>query len=396
VKVRILAVLVLLASTSAVQAATVLDAGFTDSTYATGVSGATAMAFAPDGRLFVCQQTGALRVIKNGVLLTQPFTTVSVDSANERGLLGVTFDPAFATNGWVYIYYTTPQNGVHNRISRFTASGDVAVAGSEVVIVELPPLSSAANHNGGALHFAADGTLFVAVGDNATGSNSQSFSTTLGKMLRFGKDGSIPTDNPFYGSTTGQNRAIWALGLRNPFNFAIRRMTGALMINDVGGGGWEEVNVGQRGANYGWPATEGYTTNPAYKSPLYAYPHAGGTDGGCAITGATFYDPQTAQFPASYVGLYFFGDHCNGWMRRLDPSNGSQSVFATGISGLVDIRVGPDGALYYLARGANAVGRISYSQAQAPTITSHPANASVPVGGSATFEVSASGSLPFT
>ena len=125
---------------------------------------------------------------------------------------------------------------MHNRISRFTANGDVAVAGSEVVILELDNLSSATNHNGGALAFGPDGKLYAVVGDNATGSNAQSMNNLLGKVLRLNKDGSIPADNPFFSSTTGRNRAIWALGLRNPFTFAFNPTGAELYVNDVGRG----------------------------------------------------------------------------------------------------------------------------------------------------------------
>ncbi|MDF3066671.1 MAG: hypothetical protein K0R38_2272 [Polyangiaceae bacterium] len=378
------------------QAATVLDSGFTDTTVVTGISNPTAMAFAPDGRLFVAQQTGALRVVKNGALLTQAFLTVPVDSAGERGLLGLTFDPAFSTNQFIYVYYTTTSGGTHNRISRFKANGDVVLAGSETILVNLPTLSSATNHNGGALHFGNDGKLYVAVGDNATGSNAQSMTTPFGKMLRFNSDGTIPTDNPFFASTSGLNRAIWALGLRNPFTFDVRRSTGAILINDVGNGAWEEVNAGGVGRNYGWPTTEGATTNPAFTSPVFTYSHASGTNGGCAITGGAFYDPTTAQFPSSYVGKYFFADYCNGWMRKLDPATGAATVFATGLNAVVDIRVGPEGALYYLARGNGSVGKISFPMSQPPAIATQPASRTVPVGAAVTFTVSASGSAPLS
>jgi glucose/arabinose dehydrogenase len=378
------------------QAATILDSGFTDTTVVSGISNPTAMAFAPDGRLFVAQQTGQLRVVKNGALLSQPFLTLSVDSAGERGLLGLAFDPAFSSNQLIYVYYTTTSGGTHNRISRFQANGDVAVAGSETVLVNLPTLSSATNHNGGALHFGNDGKLYVAVGDNATGSNAQSMSIVFGKMLRFNSDGSIPSDNPFFTSTSGLNRAIWALGLRNPFTFDVRRTTGAILINDVGNSAWEEVDVGGSGRNFGWPTTEGTTTNPAFTSPLFVYPHSSGTDGGCAITGGAFYDPSSVQFPASYVGKYFFADFCNGWMRKLDPATGTATVFATGLNAVVDLRVGPEGALYYLARGSGSIGKISFPTSQPPAIASQPASLTVPVGASATFSVSASGSTPLS
>src|SRR6476469_8186680 len=133
--------------------AATLPAGFAETQIAGGLSSPTAMEIAPDGRIFVCLQGGQLRVIKNGSLLTTPFLTVAVDSSGERGLLGVAFDPAFATNQYVYVYYTATSPTIHNRVSRFTANGDVAVPGSEVVILDLDPLSSATNHNGGAMHF---------------------------------------------------------------------------------------------------------------------------------------------------------------------------------------------------------------------------------------------------
>src|SRR5687768_17126365 len=188
-------------TTISTYAATV-PTGFTDSVVASGLSNPTAMALAPDGRIFVCQQGGALRVIKNGVLLPTPFLTVTVDSSGERGLLGVAFDPNFLSNQLVYIYYTATTPTVHNRISRFTAAGDVAMAGSETIVMDLENLSTATNHNGGALHFGPDGNLYVAVGDNANGANAETLANRLGKMLRISSSGSIPTDNPFFNTAT--------------------------------------------------------------------------------------------------------------------------------------------------------------------------------------------------
>ena len=190
-------------------AAATLPAGFTEVRIASGLVGATAMTFAPDGRLFVCQQGGQLRVIKGRELLSTPFLTVSVDSSGERGLLGVAFDPDFSSNQFVYIYYTVSSTPTHNRISRFTADGDEAVPESEIIIFELDNLSSATNHNGGAIHFGPDGKLYAGVGENANGANAQTLTNLLGKMLRIGSDGSIPTDNPFIDTPSGAIRAIW-------------------------------------------------------------------------------------------------------------------------------------------------------------------------------------------
>ena len=385
---------VLVALQASVGAAATLPIGFAESLVASGLSSPTAMAFAPDGRLFVCEQGGRLRVVRSGALLPTPFVTLTVDSAGERGLLGVAFDPAFAANGYVYVYYTATTPAVHNRLSRFTAAGDVAVAGSEVVLLELDNLSGATNHNGGAIHFGPDGMLYVAVGDNASGSNSQTLANLHGKLLRLQPDGTIPSDNPYYAATTGKNRAIWAIGVRNPFTFAFHRVSGRMFVNDVGQSAWEEINDGIAGSNYGWPATEGPTANPAYRSPLFAYGHGGGTSNGCAITGGAFYDAAVRPFPASYHDAYFFADYCNNWIRSFDPLTGTAAVFATGVPSPVDLKVQPDGSLYYLARGASAVYRVQYTAGEAPTIASHPQDVSVPVGAPATFSVTASGTPP--
>src|SRR5215813_1833430 len=286
-----------LLSTPARAGATTLPPGFSETMVANSLTSPTAMDFAPDGRLFVCLQGGQLRVIKNGSLLATPFLTLTVDSTGERGLLGVAFDPNFAANNFIYVYYTVPGSPPHNRVSRFTANGDVVAAGSEMPILNLDNLS-ASNHNGGAIHFGPDGKLYVAVGENAVASNSQTLSNRLGKMLRINSDGSIPTDNPFFSMATGDNRSIWALGLRNPFTFAFQPGTGRMFINNVGLSTWEEINDGIAGANYGWPVCEGFCNppDPRFTDPIFVYQNTG-VD--CAITGGAFYIPQTILFPAN-------------------------------------------------------------------------------------------------
>ena len=327
----------------------------TPSIVASGLSDPTAMAFAPDGRLFVAEQGGQLRVIKNGDLLATPFVTVTTDSSGERGLLGVAFDPNFATNQFVYVYYTATSPIIRNRVSRFTASGDVAVPGSEVIILDLDPLGDATNHNGGAIHFGLDGKLYIGVGENDNGANAQTLTNLLGKILRINPDGSIPSDNPFFTTPSNVNGAIWALGLRNPFSFAIQPGTGRIFINDVGERTWEEINDGIAGSNYGWPTTEGPTGNPSFRGPLFVYGHGTGPTTGCAITGGAFYNPTTVQFPGDFVGDYFFADLCSGWIRRFDPASGIVTDFVSGIPNPVDLRVTADGSLYVLSRGDGAV-----------------------------------------
>lgn len=352
-----------------VKAAT-LPTNFVETQLAGGLTDPTAMAFAPDGRLFVCQQGGQLRVIKNSALLATPFLTLTVDSNGERGLLGVAFDPNFATNNFIYVYYTATTPSVHNRVSRFTASvanPDVAAAGSEVPILDLNNLG-ATNHNGGAIHFGPDGKLYIAVGENANSANSQSVGNLLGKILRINSDGTIPNDNPttfpgIAGSPSGTNRAIWSVGLRNPYTFVFQPGSGRMFINDVGQATWEEINDGIAGSNYGWSICEGVCAPPNanFRDPLLQYGHGSSATTGCAITGGAFYNPTTGNFPNDYVGKYFYAEFCTGWIRRFDPATGTSVPFATGISSPVDLIVTADGSLYYLARGAGAVFRVRFN-----------------------------------
>jgi glucose/arabinose dehydrogenase len=204
--------------------------------------------------------------------------------------------------------------------------------------------------------------LYIAVGENAVSSNSQTLSNRLGKILRINSDGSIPSDNPFFSTATGDNRAIWALGLRNPFTFGFQPGTGRLFLNDVGEVTWEEINEGVAGSNYGWPTCEGSCGNPNFRNPLFQYGHSGGAFNGCAITGAAFYNPVTVVYPPEYLGKYFFADLCSGWIRTFDPATSATVQFRTGLSSPVDLQVGPDGLLYYLVRGGGGgVFKITYS-----------------------------------
>src|SRR5262245_33050383 len=199
-----------------------LPPGFTESVFAAGLLSPTSMAFAPDGRLFVTEQGGSVRVVQNGTVLPTPFVGLGVEAFAERGLLGLAFDPDFAHNHYVYVQYTAKTPTIHNRVSRFTADGNVAVPGSEVVLLELDEQNDNPSHVGGALQFGADGKLYVAQGDNGQTVVAQSLDNLFGKILRINPDGTIPSDNPFYNTAEGVNRAIWAYGFRNPFTFGVQ------------------------------------------------------------------------------------------------------------------------------------------------------------------------------
>ena len=375
------ATLLLLPLGPAQGAATPTEPGFTDSPIVSGLTDPTDMEFAPDGRLFITEQAGRVLIAKpdepDGTLATFLDISTKVDSTGERGLLALTFDPGFSTNHYIYLHYTrkaTATTPVHNRIVRVTASGDGVVAGSEKLIFRLDNQDDI-HHMGGALDFGKDGKLYISTGDNV-GGNTQTLNNLLGKMLRINKNGTIPTNNPFYATASGSNRAIWALGLRNPFKFAVRPGTGTIFINDVGADAWEEINRGASGANYGWNLCEGNHDNPnkpgsvncsgaSYTAPVHEYAHGSTSTTGCSITGGTFYNPTTIQFPRRYVGDYFFADFCSGWIRTYDPSTDAATGFATGLSSVVDLEVSKAGELYYLARDSTgipaSVGKIGYT-----------------------------------
>jgi glucose/arabinose dehydrogenase len=360
---------VLLALSKPAQSAGNLPPGFTETKVVGHIQGGTDMAFAPDGRLFVANQDGLVRVVKPGGNLTT-FINLSakIDTNIERGLMGIAFDPEFSKNHYVYLDYTMKASAsvpAHDRVVRVTARGDKAVAGSEKLIFRMPNQRTA-YHHGGSLKFGKDGKLYISNGENDLKKPAQSLNSLWGKILRINKDGTIPTDNPFYKRTKGQNRAIWARGLRNPFKMAVQPGKGTIFINDVGSSGsqaYEEINRGAKGANYGFPVVEGPAKNPKFTKPIYSYRHKT-TIQCCVITGGAFYDPAKAQFPKQYVGDYFFTDNSGEWIRVRDSATGKVSTFATGIpagigTGSRDLEVSKNGSLYQL--GSGYVAKISYT-----------------------------------
>ncbi len=383
-----------------------LPEGFAEIEIADGLD-PVGLALAPDGRIFIAEKNGRVLIVRDGELLPDPFVTLDVDNFNERGLQSIVLHPDFDMNNWVYFFYMAPGDNF-NRVTRWKANGDFAIPGSEEVLYETDVLFGP-NHNGGGMQFGADGKLYLATGDGVVGGTSQSYSHTSGKVLRLNDDGSIPVDNPFYSTTQGKYRAIWSIGLRNPFTMAYQPSTGRLVFCDVGQSLWEEVNYIEEGANYGWPDIEGPYTGSnapeAYVDPIYAYGH----DPDCAIVGGTFYEPETTQFPTQYFGQFFFADYCEGYIKVMNPVNGEiQETFATGIDRPVALLVDQEGALYYLARAGMGGGspqdntssengklmKVFYTGSGAPFISKNPQSTLVPEGESVTFEVTAFGADP--
>ena len=361
-------------------------------TVATGLNTPVAFEFTPDGRILICQKGGQLRVIKNGSLLGTPAITLSVNTAGERGLIGVTVDPNFATNKFVYLYYST-SGTTKNRVSRWVMNGDV-LSGPEQVLLDFPN-DTHMYHNGGGITFGKDGKLYILAGDDKNSAHAQNLESLFAKVLRINPDGSIPAGNPFTGSTTRSK--IWAYGVRNPFTMAVDPVSGKLFVNDVGEETWEEINdatVG--GRNFGWPGSEGSGPNLVYRYATNRNdPPPNGQ--GCAINGGTFFNGAISNYPSTYNGKYFFLDYCGGWIDFINPASPTRNSFATGLpSGMVYLKQGPDGNLYFLNVNNGNFYRIIYTLNQSPVITAHPQSISVSQGNTANFSVTASGAPTLT
>jgi len=428
-----------------------LPPGFIDETVVTGLLSPRAFAFTPDGRILIAERGSAastdinfasIRVFKNGVLLPDRAVTLNVCGDGERGFLGIAVDPNFATNGYVYVYYTRQAAsppvcaygtysqglpGPRNRISRLSMVGDTIDPASEKILVDNMP-SDSGIHNAGDLHFGADGYLYASVGNSnlesplpgSTVPMSQDLTRLGGKILRILPDNAAPngyrTDgNPFDlaanawrcgplasppGSGSGPCKEIFAYGFRNPFRFTIQPGSSTPFAGDVGGGVWEEVDLVDAGGNYGWPEREGpcpggtlcdpaaQTPVPGLTDPIYYYPHNtlyANVDS--AVIAGDFY--TGAAYPPEYQGNLFIADYVRGFVRRLafdaqaHTWNAIVPDFATGGTGLIGLRAGPGGDLYYLLfitdqTATNEIHRIRYNpganQAPVAKISASPLN----------------------
>ncbi len=407
---------------SAVAGAPVLPEGFND-TLVARVASPTALAFTPDGRMLITTQPGRVYIYQNGALQPTPALDLinGVCSRLDTGLLSVAVDPLFSTNRFIYLFYTYKKYGNCStgsgtfpvqRISRFVLGDNNLIAPtSEVVLIDNVP-SPHPNHAGGDLDFGQDGYLYVTFGDGGchyadptkcqgTNDASRDQHVLLGKLARITRDGDVPPDNPYTGpnsarcALTGSTepgkycRETFATGLRSPFRMAFDPNASGtrFFINDVGYHAWEEINLGVKGADYGWNVREGrcqrggeYDCKPTpagMTDPLYAYSHRTGCTG---ITGGAFV--PRGLWPAVFEDAYLYGDYVCGKIFRLVPTDSgyraTEFITGLGTNGIVDMRFGPYGdtqALYYTTYNglytgdSGEVRRISYVGAtnRAPT-----------------------------
>jgi glucose/arabinose dehydrogenase len=324
-----------------------------------------------DPRLFIVEKTGAIRIVKDGLLLPEAFLDLSSEVSNggEQGLLGLAFYPDYATTRRFIVHYTDVAG--NTVLSRFQTSDDpdrADPASGQIILTQVQPFS---NHNGGQILFGPDGFLYLGLGDGGSGGDpdnrGQDLSDLLGSILRIdvrnGEPYAIPADNPFAQSAAPE---IWSYGLRNPWRFSFDRATGDLYIADVGQNQWEEINVAPpsegagRGANYGWSIMEGShcfresgCDRAGLTLPALEYDHSEG----CSVTGGYVY--RGSAVPA-LQGHYFYGDYCQGWVRSFRYSDGSVT-FPTSWPSLAPggpiLSFGEDaaGELYVLEQGGRVL-----------------------------------------
>ena len=414
---------------SATQAQTFSDPGFSSEVVTTlpqflpvGVT------WASDGRMFIWQRNGVIRIYKNGQLLPTPFLDISanVNTFDDRGMLGLALHPNFAVNGYVYVIYVREDGGNPNdsspkteRLSRFIANAqnpDVAISNSETVLMTIP--TQYHHHENGTLRFGSDGKLFVGHGEDTTAGNAdvaafvaQDLNDPRGKILRITEDGNAPGDNPFDDGTNSIRSKVYDYGLRNPFRFTLHPVSGEPYIGDVGWDTWEEFSGG-RGKNFGWPCYEGVDPQPLYQGffptqcapltsnvvtpPLLSYPHpgipeaAGAPFVGNSAIGGPFY--TATAYPDTYRNTWFISDYAAGWIRRMTFNQFGDMTgtvpFATGLQGPVDLELGPDGLLYYVEINTGRVVRIRFNGVSA-VATATPSSGYSPL----TVNFSSAGSI---
>jgi glucose/arabinose dehydrogenase/regulation of enolase protein 1 (concanavalin A-like superfamily) len=315
-----------------------------------GLEEPTSFRFTPDGDIVVAEKNGALQLVADGVIHEHPLIELATAGSDERGLLGLELDPDFAANGYVYVGYTAADN--RDRLSRFTMSGHAIDPASELVLIQSEQDANVFHHSG-SIRFGPDGKLYWTLGMNTNNQNPPNLGNVHGKMHRINADGTVPADNPFV-ATPGAEPSVWAYGLRNSFRWDFvpgGPSAGRILAGDVGGSEWEELNLIERGANYGWPQVEGVCADCPYAQPVWTYPHTAPPASAGSISAVEVYDG--GLLGAEYENAVFVADYTLGFVKYLKMDAAYETVvsehdFDVAAGTTVELQTGPDGALYQL------------------------------------------------
>ncbi len=345
-----------------------------------------------DGRIFIAERGGIVKVFQNNVVST--VFTVTTVTDNEQGLLGITLHPDFATNGYIYVFYSINDGTViRHRIERVKINNTNQVVSRQEILL-LEPIGGGF-HNGGDLKF-FNGYLYVTVGDSQLNTNSQDLDTYKGKILRITEDGQPAPGNPFYGSGSVQRQSIWVYGFRNPWRLVANPVANKLFVLDVGTS-WEEINEISNPTirNYAWGHPQGgdgkQTETNLFTNPIFTY--ATGSIGN-ALTNGVLYNPAISRYP-NLQGKFIIKDFVRTEIRSFDPNVAdtvSTVFFTAPQQQALEMMLGNDGYIYYCAYGNNgSLIKLDYIETAAPTIVNHPVSQSIMETNPVTFTVSASG-----
>ena len=319
-----------------------------------GLNFPVGLSLAPDGRVFYNERlTGAIRIINGSWgLEPNPCVLISISAGGEQGLLGLTLDPNFSSNHYLYVYFTAP-GGTTNRVARFTESGGICTNGTTI----LDNLPVSANHNGGIIKFGPDGKLYVVIGDASNAANSQDLTSLAGKILRVNPDGTAPTDNPFFSNANANAKFVYALGIRNSYGFTFHPETGHLWESENGPSDNDEINRIIAGGNYGWPTWGGIVNQPGFIDPILAFNPVIAPTGIIAIPG------NSTGYPTVYHNNLLVAVWNDGTIRHvmlsgasLDQFGGTGVAYTGGVGGLLSFMLGPDGYVY--VSNANGIYRV--------------------------------------
>ena len=308
-----------------------------------------AVDFSLDGRIFVTERTGSIRIVIDGILQAKPFAKIDVVVKGEAGLLGLAIDPHFESNRFLYVYHTylNSQGLLRNRVVRLLDHGTTG----EIVKTIIDDIPADRIHNGGRIKFGPDRKLYITTGDADNGPLAQKMDSLAGKILRINPDGSIPTDNPFSGSP------VYSYGHRNPQGLAWHPVTGQLFATEHGPVGHDELNIISPGNNYGWPIVSGIVSDPRFLDPILESGLETWAPGGATIYNGT-------KLPSSWNNRVIFGSlrsHQLVWVITRPPLYEEVQElgknFVRQFGRIREVTEGPDGYIYFTTSNMDSRGK---------------------------------------